>query len=240
MKSKDKYVLYKAQDGSPTIKEWREDERPREKLLLKGAKSLSDAELIAILLGSGTKGISAVDVARNLLMKFGELSKLAYRDLSEYHTIKGVGKTKAVKLAAAFEISKRARAEDYLSKKIIRGPEDIASIYIPRFMGKMNEAFMVLLLNASNQIIREVVVSEGILNSSLVHPREVFRMAITEMSAAVFLLHNHPSGNTEPSREDINITRRLVEAGKTIDIKVIDHLIIAGENYTSFAEMGLL
>jgi len=204
-----------------SIRYWKEDERPRERLILHGAASLSDSELLAILISSGTKGFSAVDAARELLDKYSSI-------------------TKAVKLAAAFEMSKRIKAEPFSSKKIFRTPEDVANYYIPRFQGERVETFLTLLLNSTNQVFREVEVTKGSLNSSIVHPREVFRVAITESAAAIILIHNHPSGNSEPSKEDLLITKQLAEAGKIIDIKVLDHIIIAGDSFTSFAQKGLI
>ncbi|MEN3026862.1 MAG: DNA repair protein RadC [Chlorobiota bacterium] len=229
-------------EGQPlyrTIREWREDERPRERLLRYGASVLADAELLAILIGSGTQGFSALDVARALLQRFGSLTELASRDVSELRGIRGMGTVRAVTLAAAFEVARRLQAEPFTSRRVIRSPADVAQMFIPRLRGARTESFWVLLLNAANQVIREVVVSEGILTASLVHPREVFRLAITESAAAVILLHNHPSGNTEPSPEDIALTRQLVQAGSIVGIPVLDHIIIAGETYVSLRERGV-
>lgn len=231
---------YESQTEYKSIREWRDDEKPRERLLSHGAQTLSDAELLAILISSGTRGNSALDVGRTLLKKFGNLSELTSRDVSEISSIKGLGKVKAIKLTAAFELSKRIVVAPFQSKRVIRSADDVASYYIPRLRGALKETFRVLLLNTANQVFRENVVSEGSLNASIVHPREVFRTAITESAASIILLHNHPSGNTEPSREDIAITKQLCEAGKIIGIKVLDHIIIAGEEYTSFNEKGLM
>ncbi len=206
---------------------------------MNGAESLSDAELIAILIRTGSRSQSAVDLARLLLDKFGNLNNLCNRDISEFK-LKGIGMVKSVTLSAAFELSKRIKSSPFNDKKIIKSPDDLANYYIPRLNGARIESFRVLILNSANQIIREKIISEGSLNSSIVHPREVFRFAITESGAAIMLMHNHPSGNPEPSDEDIKITRQLVEAGKLIGIKVLDHLIIAGDNFTSFARRGLI
>ncbi|MBI5325653.1 MAG: DNA repair protein RadC [Ignavibacteriae bacterium] len=223
-----------------SIRNWKEDERPRERLIRHGGVSLSDAELLAILISSGTKGYSAIDVSRELLDKYTSITNIVSCDLSELKKIKGVGSAKAVTLSAAFEIAKRIKAEPYSSRKIFRTPEDVAQYYIPRFHGERVETFLTLLLNSSNQIFREEEVAKGTLNSSIVHPREVFRFAITESAAGIILIHNHPSGNSEPSKEDILITKQLVEAGKIIDIKVLDHIIIAGDTFSSFAQKGLI
>lgn len=223
-----------------SIKDWRSDERPRERLATNGAKSLTDAELLAIIIRSGSANNSALDIARNMLEKHGSLTHLATCDFSEFKHFKGLGSAKAVTLAAVFEISKRVEAEPFSERTIIRSPEDVANFFISRLKTERREVFIVVMLNSSNQIIRYVNISEGSLNASVVHPREVFRLAIAETAASIILIHNHPSGNPEPSKEDISITRQLVETGKVIDIKVMDHLIIAGENYTSFTKRGLI
>jgi len=223
-----------------SIKEWREDERPREKLKLHGANTLSDAELLAILIRTGAKGYSAIDAAKDLLDSYESLTNLASCDFSEFRKIKGLGETKAITLAATFEIGKRIETGPAKELSKISQPEDIAKIFIPKYRGVRAEIFKVLLLNTANKIFREVNVTEGILNASIVHPREVFRLAITESAASIILMHNHPSGNPEPSDEDRKITRQLIEASKIIDIKVLDHIIIAGDSFTSFAKEGLM
>jgi DNA repair protein RadC len=204
-----------------------------------GASVLSNAELLAILIGSGTQGFSALDVARELLDRFGSLTDLAARDVSELRAVRGMGMVRSIVLAAAFEVARRLQAEPFAARRVIRSPEDVARLYIPRLRGARTESFRVLLLNAANQIVREVLVSEGTLTASLVHPREVFRLAITESAAAIIVLHNHPSGNSEPSAEDVAVTRQLVQAGKLLDIPVLDHIIIAGDSYTSLRERGI-
>ncbi len=223
-----------------SIKEWREDDRPREKLKLHGASTLSDAELLAILIRTGTKGYSAIDAARSLLVSHENLTNLSACDYSEFKKIKGLGDTKAITLAATFEIGKRIETGPAKALNKIAQPEDIAKIYIPKYRGERKEIFKVLLLNTANRVFREVNATEGILNASIVHPREVFRLAITESAASVILMHNHPSGNPDPSEEDKQITRQLVEASKIIEIKVLDHIIIAGDKFTSFAKEGLM
>jgi DNA repair protein RadC len=223
-----------------TIKDWRLDERPRERLVNHGPATLSDSELLAILIGHGTPGFSAVDVAKQLLERYGNLTNLAACDMSELRKIKGVGNVKSVTISAAFELGRRIEMQPFEMKNSIRTPEDLANYFIPRLRHERKEKFYVIMLNTANQIIRSQQVSEGILNASMVHPREVFRTAITESAAGVMLLHNHPSGNPEPSTGDIEITRQLVAAGDIIDIKVYDHLIIAGEQFTSLARIGLI
>lgn len=222
------------------VKELPIDDRPREKLILRGAQSLSDAELIAILLRTGTKGKSVVEVAQSLLTQ-NNLSLLASKSVESFTKSIGIGKDKAAILAAAFELSRRIKSsEKWYSKKKICSPEDIAEIFIPLLGDEVKEKFIVICLNSSNQIIKYETISVGNLNSSIVHPREVFKVAIDNNSANIFLVHNHPSGNPDPSKEDISITNRLVEAGNIFDIKILDHLIIAGDSYTSFVEKRII
>ena len=225
-----------------TIKEWPEDERPREKLIRHGAASLSDSELLAILINIGTKKFSAVDVAKKLLREHKSLrniASLSVADLKQKKN-KGIGTAKAVTIVAAFELARRISAAGTENDQPIRTPEDIAQRFGPQLRDLRQEVFMVLCLSSSNKIINERIITKGLLNSSLTHPREVFREAILENAASVILLHNHPSGNLEPSREDISITKQIVEAGKIIGISVHDHIIIAGDGYTSMMERGLM
>ncbi len=222
------------------IREWREDEKPREKLLKHGAERLTDAELLAILIRTGTKGVSAVDVARNLLDKYQNINDLADISVSLLSSVKGLGTAKAITIAAAFEIGKRIEATDFNSLVKVSSPADIAGYFIPKLRNKKVELFYVILLNTAGRVIKEVLISEGVLDASLVHPREVFKTAIIESAASIILLHNHPSGNLNPSNEDIVQTRELVKAGELLKIKVHDHILIAGNDYISFAELGLM
>ncbi|MBM2815077.1 MAG: radC [Ignavibacteria bacterium] len=241
MKSKDKLIRYSSEANDyKSIRNWRPDERPRERLFEHGAHTLSDAELLAILIGQGLRNFSAIDISKLLLEKFGNLSELASKDISEFQHIKGIGFAKAVALAAAFELGKRIRVDSFSEIQMIQTPQDVANIFIPRLRYDKKEKFRTLLLNTKNQIVREVVVSEGTLNETLVHPREVFRLAITEPAASIILLHNHPSGSTQPSKEDIALTKILVKASEIIGIKILDHIIIAGENFYSFTREGLI
>ena len=216
------------------------DDRPREKLILRGAQSLSDAELVAIFLRTGTKGLSVIEVAQRLLQN-DSLASLASKSVEMFTKSNGIGKDKAATLVAVFELARRIKFQDkWFSNKKITSPEDLAEIFIPLLRDEVKEKFIVVCLNTSNQIIKFEIISVGNLNSSIVHPREVFKVAIENNSANIFLIHNHPSGNPEPSREDIAITKRLVEAGKIFDINVFDHLIIAGESYTSLIEKRII
>lgn len=221
-----------------TVKDWQPSEQPRERLMNLGARALSDAELLAILLRTGRQGEDVLQMSRRLVNAFTNLTELSRRDFRELQNITGIGPTKAVTLAAAFELGRRVKSAAFTSRPTITSPADAAGFIGPRLRDLQKEQFHVLMLNTANQVIRTEMVSEGNLNSSIVHPREVFRTAIIESAAAIIGVHNHPSGNPTPSREDINITRQLVEAGKIIGITFHDHLIIAGDEYVSLAEKG--
>jgi DNA repair protein RadC len=222
------------------ITDWPRDERPREKLMQRGPEALSDAELLAILLRSGTGRVTAVDLAKTLLTEFRSLGRLTARPLQDLKRFKGLGTAKAVGLLAAFELGRRASAYVEADQLQVRSPEDVVRRYQPLLRDLRQEVFKVLMLDSANHLLADEEISSGILNSSLVHPREVFRRAILEPAASIILLHNHPSGNPEPSSEDLQITRQLVEASKIVGIPIHDHIIIAGNAYTSFAERGLL
>jgi len=228
------------EDKKLTVKELPLDDRPREKLLLRGAQSLSDAELVAILLRTGKKGKSVIEIARELIISEGNLAMIATKSVDSLQKISGIGKDKAATIAAAFELSRRVLSQPkWFSNKKITSPQDIAEIFIPILRDDNKEKFIVVCLNSANKIIKHETISIGNLNSSVVHPREIFKVAIDNSSASIILIHNHPSGNPEPSNEDIRITKKIVETGKIMDIPVFDHLIIAGETYTSFVEKRL-
>lgn len=217
------------------------DDRPREKLKKIGAGNLSDSELLAILLRTGKKGKSVLAVAHELLKKHENLAMLSSVSLSELKKMEGIGDDKAISLLAAFEIGRRMQSQSkWLFDKKITTPKDVAEYFIPLLRDELKEKFIVVCLNSANKIIRFETVSVGTLNSSVVHPREVFKFAIENASASIILIHNHPSGNTEPSQEDILITKKLVEAGTLLNITVLDHIIIAGNNFTSLVERRLI
>lgn len=210
-------------------------------MLLRGAQSLTDAELLAILLRTGTKGISVIEVAQSIIKKYGNLSALALQSIESLTKVNGVGNGKAATLAAAFEIVRRIESQSkWFSNNKITTPADVAKIFIPLFRDEVKEKFIVICLNSANKIIRYEVISVGSLNSSIVHAREVFKVAIENNSANIILMHNHPSGNIEPSSEDIKVTKRLVESGKILDITVFDHIIIAGNSYMSFIDRKII
>lgn len=223
------------------VKELPIDDRPREKLILRGVQSLSDAELIAILLRTGTKGKSVISVAQEIISKYGDISNLALQTHDALKNIHGIGKDKAATLIAAFEISRRVDSnKKWKFNRKINSPKDVAEIFIPLLRDELKEKFYVICLNSSNKIIKYDLISVGTLNSSVVHPREVFKVAIENNSANIILLHNHPSGNLEPSNEDISLTKRFIEAGKYLEIQVFDHIIIGGDSYTSLVEKGII
>lgn len=222
-----------------TIKQWPAGERPREKLLNHGAASLTEAELLAILLRSGSRGVTAVDLAKKLLSENRTLRDLARLSIPDLRQL-GIGRARAASIVAAFELARRLPASNGVDRLFFHAPEDVALVYLPRLCDLRHEEFWALLLTTANQLMREVRVSSGTLNSSLVHPRECFSEALKEKAASVIFLHNHPSGNPEPSQEDIAITRQLCEAGKILGIPVYDHVIVAGAQFASFAQRGLL
>ncbi len=190
---------------------------------------------------TGSKGRSVIEVARELINSSGSLAVLSSRTVSSLKRTKGIGNDKAATLLAAFELSRRIEIQSkWFSEKKITSPQDVADIFIPLLRDELKEHFCVVCLNSANKIIKYEVISVGNLNSSVVHPREIFKAAIDNSSASIILIHNHPSGNPEPSGEDISITRKVVESGKIMDIPVYDHIIIAGNAFTSFVEKRLI
>ncbi len=227
-------------ESSYKIPRWPRSERPRERLLRDGPQHLTEAELLGILLGKGTKKKTAIDLARELLDRYESLQNLFSRSPSELTTLKGIGSAKAAILSAAFELVRRIQSRGIGEKPVFKRSSDVATYYLPLLRDMRKEVFKVLLLNRANRFLREVLVSEGTLDSSVVHPRDVFKEALLEPAAGIILIHNHPSGNPSPSDEDLRITKQLVEAGRLLGIKVYDHIILAGESYVSLADQGLL
>lgn len=223
-----------------TIRELPASERPRERLLDKGAYAVSDTDLLAILLRTGTKKENVTRIAERLLKEYQSISGLASLTPQELKKIHGIGPAKAVTLAAAIELAKRLTAHVPDEKPVIRSPGDAATIMMARLRYETKEHFMLLLLSTKNHVLASPVISVGSLNASIVHPRELFRQAINHNAASVILVHNHPSGDPTPSQEDISLTRRLVEAGTVLDIAVLDHLIIGNGKYVSMKEKGII
>jgi DNA repair protein RadC len=224
-----------------TIRELPRTDRPRERLLDLGAHALSTGELLAILLGTGTRGRSALRIGEEVLrFAHGSLRRLASRPVPELTRNSGVGRARAVVIHAALELGRRMAVEGRDEATPIRSPRDVVAVFAPRLEDLPVEEFHVAILDAQHRLERDVTITRGILNSSLVHPREVFREAIAERAAALVLVHNHPSGDPTPSADDRNVTDQMVAAGRLLDIPVHDHVIIGRGRYTSFAEAGLL
>lgn len=216
-------------------------ERPRERMYAAGPQAMATRELIALLIGSGIQARSAVEVAGALLQSAGgSLRRLAGLPLGEIQKIPGIGPAVAARIAAALELGRRMARETAAERPRIQGPADVYELCAPALRDLRQEEFRVLLLNTQHAVLREIVVTRGTLDASVVHPREVFRPAITESAACVILIHNHPSGDPAPSREDRDVTDQLVAAGRLVGIPVLDHVVVGDGRYVSFVEMGLL
>ena len=213
------------------IKEIALEQRPRERLKFKGTDSLSDAELLAIILQNGSHGENVIDLSNRMISTFG-LDKLNSLSLNELTKIKGIGLAKASKIISAFELSKRVNS-GRICEKVVKNPSDIAKYYMEKLKDLKKEHFIAVFLDSKNKIIKDEVISIGTLNSSLVHPREVFKEAIKNSANSIILLHNHPSGSVEPSDEDYRVNKVLIETGNLVGIKVLDHLIVGNGNFVS-------
>lgn len=222
------------------VKDWPENERPRERLLKHGAENLSDAQLIAIILrtGSGEKGV--MSLAMSMLDSYKTLKNIDAASIKDLSLIKGLGTAKIAQIKAAFELGKRLMSESDSDKPVFSSSSAVYSYFAPRFKNLKKELFVALLLDAKNRFIREHKVSEGTLTNSLIHCREAFKEAVRESAASVIFVHNHPSGDPAPSADDISITERLRESGRIIGIGVLDHVIIGDGEYVSLKEKGLL
>lgn len=224
-----------------TIKSWAEEDRPREKLLLKGRHVLSDAELIAILIGSGTRKETAVELSKRILASLGnnlnELAKLSVKDLVKF---KGIGEAKAVSIVAALELGRRRKETGPMKRERIITSQNAYEILRPHFLDLPHEEFYLLLLNRSNTVIGKKQISKGGISGTVVDPKIIFSTALENKAVSVVLAHNHPSGNLKPSNEDLRLTRNIKEAGTILEISVIDHLIISNEGYYSFADEGMI
>jgi DNA repair protein RadC len=222
------------------IKDLPVQERPRERLLQYGPEYLSNRELLAILLETGTRNQSVFALADQLIAHFGSLRALACATYEEMAEIKGIGPAKAARVIAAFELTKRLSNSSLEVREVIRSPQDAADIVMDEMSLLDREHFVILMLNTKHAVIAKKVVSIGHLNASLVHPRELFKDVIKKSSAAVILVHNHPSGDPTPSEDDIRVTQRLCEAGRLLGISVLDHIVIGDKSYVSFREQGLI
>jgi DNA repair protein RadC len=226
--------------NSLMIRDFPQDERPRERFIQNGPESLSNHELIAILLRTGTKDESVLQLSNRLLTNFEGLRLLKAATLEEMTEIKGIGQAKAIQILAAVEIGRRIANLNYTDRYVIRSPEDCANYVMNDMRFLSQEHFVCLYLNTKNQVLHKQTIFIGSLNASIVHPREVFREALKRSAASIICLHNHPSGDPAPSREDIEVTKRLVECGKMIGIDVLDHVIIGENKFVSLKEKGYL
>lgn len=224
-----------------SIKEWAEEDRPREKLLLKGTRALSEAELLAILIGSGNTTESAVELSRRIMDSvrhdLNELGKCQVADLTRFN---GIGQAKAVNIMAAMELGRRRKAQAVPDRITISSSADVAGYFGPLLEDLPHEEFWVLFLNRSNTEIGKLMVSQGGLSGTVIDVRIILKAALEKYASALILCHNHPSGNVQPSDADRKITRKIKDAASLMDMKVLDHLIIAREQYFSFADEGLI
>ncbi len=224
----------------PTIKELPQAERPRERLIAVGEESLSDAELLGIIIRDGTPEASAIDLAKKILAKYGNFRNLATKTTGELAMIKGIGPAKAAQVKAATAIARRFAATPLTTGQRVASSKDVFNHMHERLRDRRQETFHLLLLDSKGRIIKDLQVSAGSLSSSVVHPREVFAPAIRESAASVIFVHNHPSGDPTPSQEDLDITSRLKEVSDVVGIKVLDHIIIGAGSYVSLKDKGLL
>jgi len=224
-----------------SIKEWAVEDRPREKMLVKGIRSLSEVELIAILIGSGNMDESAVEVSRHILASVNNnLNELGKKTINDLRKFKGIGEVKAITIMAALELGRRRKESEPNEKPKVVTSSDGAAIFRPLLSDLPHEEFWVLLLNRNNLVIDKMMVSQGGLSGTVIDVRIILKMALDKLASSIILCHNHPSGNLIPSEADKEITRKIKEAGKHMDIPVFDHLIIGNDAYFSFADEGLI
>ncbi|WP_173664823.1 RadC family protein [Solirubrum puertoriconensis] len=227
--------------ASFSIKSWAEEDRPREKLLLKGRAALSDAELMAILLGSGTAKLSAVDVAKLVLASTGnDLNQLAKLSVKELMRHKGIGEAKAITIVAALELGRRRKETAAAERTTITCSTDIYNLVRPNLQDLPHEEFWVIMLNRANVVMRQEKISSGGVAGTVADPKMIFKHALEQLASSIILVHNHPSGNRQPSAADIALTKKLKEAGKFLDLPVLDHLIYTDRGYYSFMDEGIL
>ncbi|SDN59114.1 RadC family protein [Alkalicoccus daliensis] len=222
------------------IRDVPKSERPRERLIRDGAEALSNQELVALLLGSGTRQESVLDLAGRVVQHFDGLKLLKEATVAEFMSIRGIGEAKAVQLRAAIEIGKRIKQFPVEETHVVRSPQDVADYMMEEMRHLKQEHFVALYLNTKNAVLHKKTLFIGSLNASLVHPREVFKEALRYSSASIVCLHNHPSGNPEPSQEDIDVTKRLVSTGKMLGVELLDHVIIGDRKFYSMKEKGYI
>jgi len=229
-----------SKESSFTVRDLPRQERPRERLQRFGPEALSAQELLALVIGRGIPKKSVMNIAQELLTRFGNVKAISQATIEELSQIKGIGLAKAAQIKACFELGRREDLEPELKNFDIKDPEAVVKAIRASIKDKAKEHFKLILLNPRNKIIGISTISIGTLNASLVHPREVFKDAITHSAASVVLAHNHPSGDPEPSEDDITITKRLIEVGKILGVEVIDHIIVGKNGFFSFKEKGLI
>jgi len=222
------------------ITDWPADERPREKLMQKGVEALSDAELLAIFLRVGVVGKSAVDLARDLLAHFGSLNRIFSASAKEIAALHGMGLSKYCQLQAIFEMSRRALTEDLKQKDALKSPKQVRDYLFLKLGNQQREVFLALFLDAQNRIQAQEILFEGTLTQANVYPREVVKRALFHNAASMIFAHNHPNGIAEPSQADLHLTQALKSALALVDVRVLDHFVVAGNDTMSFAERGLL
>jgi len=222
------------------IKNWPEDERPREKLFKGGEHTLSNTELLAILIRSGVKGQSAIDLSRKILSKFKTFRNMSHIDLRDWKELKGLGQAKIAQIKAALEIGRRFMTEKKELKGKAKSSKEVADLFMPRMRDLKKEVFKVLLLDGRNNIADIVEIDEGTVTQTTPYVREIISKALQNFSPAIVCVHNHPSGDPKPSQEDKNFTKELVNAGKFMQVKILDHVIIGDNQYFSFADEGII
>lgn len=225
-------------EGNPRVSEWPSYERPREKLVAMGARSLNDSELLAILLRTGNRNESAVALAQKLLATFGGIPGLSRALVAELSRVKGIGMAKGAQILAALELGRRLSERSLIPEESIRSGESVYRLLGPRLREERRESFWVLLLDTKHRLKRMEKISEGTLSMTPVHPREAFSPAVRESASAVIFVHNHPSGDPEPSPEDWSLTSRLVECGTLLGVRVLDHIVTGDHAYVSLRERG--
>jgi DNA repair protein RadC len=241
MAGKNQHASRKVPGQAGGIKSWSPDDRPREKLLTRGQKALTDAELLAVLIGSGTADLSALGLAREILgstsNNLAELSRLSVKELMRF---RGIGQARGVSLVAAMELGRRHRLSESLRKGVVASSRDAFELMHPLIGDLAYEEFWILTLNRGNRIRRSICVSQGSVSGTVADPKKIFKLALDDNASAVILCHNHPSGMLKPSQNDNLVTKKCRASGELLDLPVLDHLIIAGESYFSYADEGLL
>jgi len=230
-------LTYKSLD----IKSWAEEDRPREKLLLKGRSALSDAELIAILIGSGTPKTTAVDLAKQILKGVGnDLNRLARLSVNDLKKFKGIGPAKAIAIVSALELGRRRKDQSFMQREKVTSSEDVYNLMKPELLDRSHEEFWMILLNRANVVIKKHKISMGGISGTVADPRLIFKTALEHTACSVILVHNHPSGNLSPSEADKKLTSKMADAGNLLDIPVLDHIIFTDQGYFSFKDENLI